>query len=78
MFSLFCCVEGWVGGGCSLCATSCGQLVCRVFVFKRSRWWLTTDSGCPECCTFRAGEKYTSWVVVLNMLAEKKKEKPQS
>ena len=41
-------------------------------------WWLTTLCGCPECCTFRAGKKYTSWVVVLNMLAGKKKEKPQS
>jgi hypothetical protein len=38
-------------------------------------WWLTTDCGCPECCTFRAGEKYTSLEVVLNMLAEKEKKK---
>jgi len=34
-----------VGSGCSLCVTSCGQLVCRVFVFKRSRWWVVTLGG---------------------------------
>jgi hypothetical protein len=24
-------------------------------------WWLTTGCGCPECCTFRAGDDPPAW-----------------